>query len=462
MDYRWLLVHILPSLGFVLALVLLAHILREKRPPTNTLAWLMAILFIPYLGVPLYLVFGGRKMLDLAGKKPALEPGRRTSAIAPDAVEPRLREPDGGVFPASTENRVTLLPEGEQAYGTIMDLVDRARRSIHVATFILGRDETGRAIVDALARSASRGIEVRLLLDALGSVKISRKFLAPLLRAGGQVAYFMPMIHLPFRGRANLRNHRKMIICDRRAAVIGGMNLASEYMGPRDFPGRWRDLSLLVEGPVVGDIASVFRSDWKFAGKTPLRDHSGTVETAAAKPYSVTQLVASGPDIAGDSLRNAVLTETFMARRRIWMATPYFVPDELLLEALCIAVRRNVEVSIITPRKSNHLMADIVREGYLTRVQEAGADVRLYEPGMLHAKAVLFDDRIAIVGSANMDMRSLLLNYEIALCIHGGEAMGRLESWMRDLMAHCSQRTLQPKGAFGLVESVARLFAPLL
>ena len=462
MDYRWLLVHILPSVGFVLALVLLAHILRERRPPTSTLAWLMAISFIPYLGVPLYLVFGGRKMFDLAGKKPALEPGRRASGIAPDTVGAHLREPDGGVFPPSAGNRVTLLPEGEQAYETIMGLVDSARRSIHVATFILGKDETGRAIVDALARSASRGVEVLLLLDALGSVHISRDFLAPILRAGGQVARFMPMIHLPFRGRANLRNHRKMIICDGRAAVIGGMNLASEYMGPQDFPGRWRDLSLLVEGPVVGDIASVFRADWKFADKALLDDASGAGESAPARPHDVAQLVASGPDVAGDSLRDAVLTEIFMARRRIWMVTPYFVPDELLLEALCIAVRRGVEVSIITPRKSNHLLADIVREGYLTRVQEAGADVRLYEPRMLHAKAMLFDDRIAMVGSANMDMRSLLLNYEIALCIHDGEPIGRLESWMRGLMTQCSPRTPQPRSASGLVEGVARLFAPLL
>jgi cardiolipin synthase len=461
-DYRWLLVHILPSIGFVLALILLAHILREKRPPTSTLAWLMAIVFIPYVGVPLYLVFGGRKMLSRADAKPALKPAGGAPAIAPDTGGARLLAPDGGVFPASAANQITLLPEGEQAFQNILDLIRSASRAIHIATFILGKDETGRAILEALALKATQGVGVRLLLDALGSVKISRKYLSPLLSAGGQAAYFMPMIHLPFRGRANLRNHRKMLVCDGRAAVIGGMNLASEYMGPQDFPGRWRDLSLLVEGPVVDDIAGIFRSDWRFASKTPLHDQLRASPAAAPEPHGVAQLVASGPDVANDSLRNAILTEIFMAKRRIWAVTPYFVPDELLLEALCIAVRRNVDVSIITPKKSNHLLADIVREGYLTRVQDAGAAVRLYEPRMLHAKALLVDDTIAMVGSANMDMRSMLLNYEIALCIYDSEAIAQLESWMRDLMVQSSPRKLQAGGAFGLVESVGRLFAPLL
>ncbi|MBW2427494.1 MAG: hypothetical protein JRF56_00935 [Deltaproteobacteria bacterium] len=163
-----------------------------------------------------------------------------------------------------------------------------------------------------------------------------------------------------------------------------------------------------------------------------------------------------------DSLRNAILTSIFRVKRRIWIVTPYFVPDELMLEALCIAAFRNVDMSIIIPHKSNHRLADLVREGYLTRVQEAGAGVWLYEPRMLHAKAILIDDALAIVGSANMDMRSLLLNYEIALCIYDSDAIRQLEAWMLRLKTDCSSRKLQTKRSFGLIESVGRLFAPLL
>jgi cardiolipin synthase len=462
-GYHWLLVHILPSVGFILALIILSHILREKRPPSSTLAWLMAIIFIPYLGVPLYLIFGGRKMLSKTAQKPKFE-HKRQKPVDSDTVTACFLETSSGVFPLSAHNRITLLPRGEQAFQTILDLIQNARRSIYIATFILGKDDTGKAIVGALAEKASQGLEVCLLLDALGSVKISRKMLSPLLTAGGRATDFMPMVHLPFRGRANLRNHRKMFICDNQAAVIGGMNLASEYMGPQDFPGRWRDLSLLVEGPVVEHITDIFASDWSFASKSPLRIPSSTDQDAAALADAdgLTQLIASGPDVLDDSLRNEILTEMFRAKRRIWVVTPYFVPDELLLEALRIAVCRSVDVSIIVPKKSNHLLADIVREGYLTRVQEAGAAVWLYEPRMLHAKALIIDDTMAMVGSANMDMRSILLNYEIAMCLYDSAVIEQLESWMLDVIEQCSRRKPRSGRRFGLVEGVGRLFAPLL
>lgn len=468
MFLRWLLVHLLPTVGFILALALLSHILRERRPPTSTLAWLMAVIFIPYLGVPLYIMFGGRKMISKAGGKPDLAQNTRRAHEDPQISNVRVLEPDSGIFPAAADNRITLLPNGKQAFQTILALISNARHAICIATFILGKDETGKAIVQALARKAAQGLNIYLLLDALGTVRISRAFLSPLLEAGGQVAFFMPMLHLPFRGRANLRNHRKMLICDNHTAVIGGMNLALEYMGPRDTPGRWRDLSLTVQGPVVEHIWQVFRSDWAFSSKSPLETPSAAGHTRTPdlpdRSYinGLTQLVASGPDVRNDSLRNAILVEMFRAQRRIWIVTPYFVPDELMLEALCIAVCRKVEVSIILPKKSNHRLADIVREGYLARIQEAGGSLWLYEPRMLHAKAILVDDSIAMVGSANMDMRSMLLNYEIALCVYDPEVIKKVESWMRELKLDCSSRELKPKRSFGLIESVARLFAPLL
>jgi cardiolipin synthase len=253
-----------------------------------------------------------------------------------------------------------------------------------------------------------------------------------------------------------------MIICDHQHAVIGGMNLASEYMGPQASAGRWQDLSLRVDGPMSEHLADIFRSDWKFASKESLGSYATAVQEPIAGANGFTQLIVSGPDVCIDSLRNAILTSIFRAKRRIWIVTPYFVPDEMMLDALCIAAFRNVEVSIIIPHKSNHRLADLVREGYLSHVQEAGVDVGLYEPRMLHAKAILIDNALAIVGSANMDMRSLLLNYEIALCLYDSDAIEQLEVWMSRLKADCTSRESRPKRAFGLLESVGRLFAPLL
>lgn len=461
-NFELPLLHILPSIGFLLALVLLSHILRERRSPASTLAWLMAIIFVPYIGVPFYLIFGGRKMLSKADTKPELEQNERQPFDESFYHRANFFEPDNGIFPPSAKSRITFMPKGEQAFQTVLDLIHDARNSVYVATFILGKDDTGKAIVDALAEKANQGLNVCLLLDALGSVRISHKFLSPLIEAGGHAAFFMPMIHLPFRGRANLRNHRKMLICDDQAAIIGGMNLASEYMGPKEVPDRWQDLSLLVQGPVVDHIAHIFRSDWKFASHVPLGFDFPSRPSIESNDNGLTQLVASGPDVRNDSLRNSILTAIFRATRRVWIVTPYFVPDELLLETLCIAIDRHVGVSIIIPQKSNHRLADLVREGYLSRVQEVGAEVWLYEQSMLHAKAILVDDTLAIVGSANMDMRSILLNYEIALCIYDADAIKQLEDWMIDLKIGCSARSLQPKRSFGLIESVGRLFAPLL
>jgi cardiolipin synthase len=462
MYFDWLLVHLLPTVGFILAILLLAHILRERRPPTSTLAWLMAIIFIPYLGVPLYLILGGRKMKKMAREKPRLSLTASSHSDRSLIGESDLFVPGEGIFPPSAGNRITFLADGTQAFDTIINLIRNARDSVYVATFILGRDETGSAIVRALGEKASRGLKVCLLLDALGSVRINSKFLLPLLDAGGEVAFFMPMIHLPFRGRANLRNHRKMVVCDNHTAVIGGMNLATEYMGPKNSMTRWQDLSLMVHGPVVDGIAEIFRSDWNFAGRGPLSDGGAGRQMTASESNGIAQLVASGPDVARDSLRNAILTAIFRAKRRIWIVTPYFVPDELMVEALCIAVDHKVDVSIILPGKSNHRLADLAREGYLTRIQEAGVRVWLYEPCMLHAKAILVDDTLAIIGSANMDMRSFLLNYEIALCIDDADLISRVDQWMMDLTVDCSQRNVPSKRMFGLVESVGRLLAPLL
>jgi cardiolipin synthase A/B len=462
MNINWLLVHLLSTIGFILALALLSHILRERRSPTSTLAWLMAIIFIPYLGVPFYLIFGGRKMVKKAETKPNLLYDPLKFPPNSSLNNAHLFASNGGIFPPSAQNQITFLPEGEQAFQKAIELIQNARDSIYIATFILGKDETGRSILDALAEKASRGVKIYLLLDALGSVRLPRKFLSPLIAAGGQVAFFMPMIHLPFRGRANLRNHRKMIISDNQVALIGGMNLASEYMGPQPSSERWQDLSLAIHGPAVEHVIEIFKSDWRFAKKTELETDLTASAPQEPDEGGIIQVIASGPDVRNDSLRNAILTAIFKASQRVWVVTPYFIPDELLLEALCIAVNRGVDVSVIIPEKSNHRLADMVREGYLMRIQEAGAGIWLYEPRMLHAKAILVDSALAIVGSANMDMRSLLLNYEVALCIHDANLIKQLETWMIGLREDSSRQQMQTKGSFELIKGMGRLFAPLL
>lgn len=459
--YYWIFDHFLPTLGFLLAVVLFNHILRERRPPSSTIAWLLAIVFFPYAGVPLYIIFGGRKMRRMSAEK-VMAPGERHAIHGHNAGDGHVEAADdSALFPLSHGNRVQLLTTGEAAFHELMETIGNARHSIYITTFILGSDETGRAIIDLLTRKAREGIEVRLLLDALGSHAVRRGFLDGFHAAGGQSAFFMPMLHIPFRGRANLRNHRKMVIVDHAMAITGGMNFAHEYMGEKRDEHRWHDLSISLEGPVVDDLLTVFRSDWTF---TTGRD----IGPAPDEPVPVKgdggenlQLVPSGPDIANDRLYDAILTSFFTARKRIWIVTPYFIPDEMLLNALRIAAKK-VDVRIIIPEISNHRLADIVRRDYLRQIQNEGARIYMFRPGMLHAKAIIFDDSLGVVGSMNVDMRSFFLNYEVAVFIHSERTVSQLELWAESLMAESEAGARASSFPLDYVEGIARLLSPLL
>ncbi len=462
MNLLTLFIHFLPSLGFILALVLLAHILKQRRSPASTLAWLMAIIFIPYIGVPLYLIFGGRKMTHMAASKqmlPVFPPEQPTDN---SLFQPLTSEIFRGGFPLTRGNRVEILTSGEEAYRKTLSLIQGATHTIHIATFILGKDAVGKEIIENLAQKASQGVNVFLLLDALGCAKIRRGFLSPLLKAGGRTAFFMPMLHLPFRGRANLRNHRKILLIDGTTAIVGGMNLADEYMGPGKDADYWQDLSLHIDGPAVAQVYEIFRSDWEFAAREDLVSMAPSGIRRRETHGTILQFMASGPDVEDDALRDALIGALFRARHRVWIATPYFVPDDLLLEALCMAAGRGIDLRLIIPKRSNHRLADLAREGYLSQLQESGANILLYRPRMLHAKALLIDDAVAVTGSANMDMRSLMLNYEVALCIYSPDIVDRLDAWMRLLMAECSMREPRRRSSLAIIEGIGRLFAPLL
>ena len=460
--YNWLFSEFLTHLGFLLALVLMAGLLKQRRSPSSTIAWLVVILFLPYLGVPFYIMFGGRKMKRMARRKePIYAPTEHRHGGDQCGTVERLLG-SYGVPPPTVGNRVELLTSGVDAYLRVMQLCEQARSTIHVMTYILGRDVGTQALVECLTRKAAEGVSVRLLLDDVGSWRVRRRFLAPLVEAGAQVAYFMPMLHIPFRGRANLRNHRKLVIVDSKTAVAGGMNLAWPYIGPPGSHDLWRDLSVVVDGAATLELEALFASDWRF---TTGRDPTGIDQPvhrhdAPGMESTVVQVVPSGPDVVGDPLYESLLALVFAARDRIWIVTPYFVPDEMLARALTLAARRGVDVRLIVPNRSNHITADLARAGYLRDVQMAGGRVYYYTPVMLHAKAIVFDDQLAVIGSANMDMRSLFLNYEVALYVSSPAQVAEIADWAQSLLPD-SKRELPPPG-WELFENVVRLLSPLL
>lgn len=447
--------HVLTVFVDLLVFWFAASVLRQRRPTGSAFAWLLAIILIPYLGIPSYLMFGGRKFKLQASSKSDL-PVRRGNAPAVPSNVPGLAGAHG-LGPLECAESIEWLDDGVRAYETVLHEILNARHSIRIVTYVLRDDPTGLAIVEALTRRARDGVEVRLLLDDLLRFKAPRNALARLKAAGGRIESFMPILHIPFRGQANLRNHRKIALFDGQRAIAGGMNYADEYMGPRPSPDRWRDLSIVITGQGVATLDAIFRADWEFACKEVLAPADAST-VAGSVPICV---VPSGPDSASDPIYDAMLTLIFRAKRRLWVATPYFVPDEPLVRALTVAARRGVDVMVIVPNRSNHPVADLVGGQYLRDLAAAGVRV-MRVPRMMHAKAVLSDDMVAAVGSANFDMRSLFLDYEVSLFLTGEAEVGRLAGWFDQTVRGAAEGPPVAGRVRRVIETAARLFAPLI
>ena len=464
------LAHVLTIAGFLLAVFLIARLMSEKKAPANTFAWLLGILFVPWLGVPLFLLFGGRKLRRMVARKSHLQPTLPHSLAGPVAVT------DGpiahtvvsaGGTPPIGGNRIHFLPTGEEEFAQLERHIKAAKHSIHITTFILGRDDTGRRIVQLLAVKAREGVKVRLLLDALGCLTTRMSFVNPLREAGGEVGRFMPMIPLTSRTSANLRNHRKIAVFDHTTAIIGGRNLAHEYMGPTPFRKRWRDLGTMIEGPAAALINEIFLADWCFATRQDPEVLHAEVPSRVTEPrgQSELQVIASGPDVPGDPLYEGILAMIQEAKHSICVITPYFIPDDVLLRSLIVKARAGRAVTLIVPVKSNHPVTDFARRHYTRELRQAGGKILCYAHGMMHSKAILVDDRIGLIGSANFDLRSLFVNFELGVLLHSREDVRRLREWADDLERRCVPLVDRAKHRTvmgGIAEDLSRLLAPLL
>ena len=466
MIAAYLVSHALAIVTFVASLLMVVQLFESRRTSQSTLAWLLAIAFMPALAIPLYLALGSRKFPRRAkGPSPDAMRGASTSGDG-DSAGPLARVLGAsGVAPPRPGNSFELLMTGEAAYARLMQLIQGAQQTIDLTMFILGDDAIGRAVVDALAQRAARGVDVRVILDAVGSARARRHAEAVLGGAGGEVRMFMPLRHSPVRGRTNLRSHRKLGVFDSSRVFAGGMNLADEYMGPgapATTAPRWRDVAAVVRGPVAEDAAALFESDWGFCGGSKRAPGREGASAAGAPPGdAIVQVVPSGPDMVTDTVYDLFLTSIFGARQRVAIVTPYYVPDDLLQHALVLSARRGVRTELVVPSRSNHRVADMARRTLLRELGAAGVAVRYYPRGMVHAKAMVVDDAFAYVGSPNFDMRSLFLNYENALCVYSPDAIAQIRAFIDGLIAE-SVAAGPPGGEHRLAEQVARLLAPEL
>ncbi|MEI6107004.1 MAG: phospholipase D-like domain-containing protein [Opitutae bacterium] len=462
-----LLPHLLTVVGFLLAFFAIARLMSERKQPGNTFAWLLAIAFVPYVGVPLFLLFGGRKIKKLASRKarlrpiiPDLPPTAAASSFAARVLTLN------GVCPPVGGNRVHFLTSGEEAYASMERGIREAQHTIHIMTFILGRDAVGERLIKLLAQRAREGVRVRLLLDSLGCFSTSGRFCDPLREAGGEVVKFMPVVPLSTRGSANLRNHRKIAVFDHRIAALGGRNLASNYMGPTPLKRRWRDFGAVIEGPAVGLLNEIFLADWAYASGQPIEPLQKELPaTLPPAGDSELQIVASGPDVEGDPLYEVILSLVQQAERSVWIVTPYFIPDEVLYRSLLVQARAGIDVRLVVPAKSNHPITDLARRHYLRELHAAGVKVLYYQAGMNHAKMLLVDNHTGLFGSANMDLRSLFVNFEVGAVTYSPAEAAEMSRWMHEIFAQ-SKPMPEPRKEQRLMskigEEIARLLAPML
>ncbi|HSR74589.1 MAG TPA: phospholipase D-like domain-containing protein, partial [Sulfurovum sp.] len=367
-----------------------------------------------------------------------------------------------GIPLATKGNDFELITDDTQAYHRILKEIDNAKHTIYICTYIFEFDQTTKEIIDALTKKSREGVKVRLLMDLVGSfgASMNQKGFNALKEAGGEVAFFTPILKRPFQNYINLRNHRKIYLFDQDTVLSGGMNLSNAYMGENDGTQRWEDLLYCLKGPSAHHFYHIFLNDWGYATKEEKEAFTRRKEVYEGK--NIVQVVPSGPDIPSDALYEALLNAIYSAKERIWIVTPYFVPDENMVQALVIAHHKGVDVKLITPKDSDHLLADIVRSPYMRELDEIGADVVLYEGKMLHAKAILFDDIGGMVGSVNLDNRSLFLNYEVVTFVYSSPFIKSIEGWMKRLMHHSSRGMQKPSKRREAVENIMKVFAPLL
>jgi cardiolipin synthase A/B len=455
--------HAVAVLATIASFVIATSLIGSRRTSQSILAWLLALVFMPFVAIPLFLVFGRRKFPRRA-KRPQDDARRLTARTAhpPPMLSIASVLQSSGVAAPRGGNSFELLVTGETAYARLIELIAASERTIDLTMFILGHDVTGHAVVEALAARAANRVKVRVILDAVGSSRSRRYATSALAKVGAEVRSFMPLAHSPIQGRTNLRSHRKQAIFDRRHVFAGGMNLADEYMGlaaPKE--PRWRDVAAVTSGPVAADAEAMFESDWAYCGGSP-RDAVGPEPTAPSPPgNAIVQVVPSGPDRTTDTVYDLLLSGIFAARDRVAIVTPYYVPDDLLQHALVLSARRGVRTEVVVPKVSNHRVADVARRSLLRELSAAGVRVYYYPRGMVHAKAMVVDDAFAYVGSPNFDMRSLFLNYENALCVYSPEAIGKIRAYIDGLMAE--SETESPAGKeHPILEQLARFLAPEL
>ena len=449
---HWEVLDALLAITGLIIYVAASHSLNQRRQPSAAIAWVLSILLVPWLALPLYLAFGSRKVAYPLPFSRRISTHVSITTSSPTIVRSLQLGEAMGLSDPSPYEGLNIHEDGTQALSALRQIIINASSSLEISTFLLGRDVLGNEIVELLKQRARAGVKVRLLIDGIGIYLGGYPDLKELERSGVSVVRFVPPFKSPQRGRTNLRNHRKMVIADRKTLWCGGRNLSAEYFeGDLESMFKrkpWIDLSFDLHGELVTQVRRQFEVDWAFATSHERpKGYQVSAEEADDRNSSsaLAQLIDSGPDRPDDTIFTLLVSACFTSQKRILAMTPYFVPDSSLLTAMTLAARRGIQVDLVLPGRSNHRLADFVRHRALRDLVASGGRVWLH-PRMVHAKAVLIDDDLALAGSANLDGRSLFINYEMMIAFYDQNAVLVFSQWVEARRQECRGYTSQRPG----------------
>ena len=471
---------------FVLNIFLaIALIFLERRDATSTWAWLMVLFFIPFFGFIIYLMLGrqlrekhlfrweGRSQIGIdqlidyqikSIEDNTLDFRHKETEHYKDMIYLHLRNNDAVL---TQDNDVEIFNDGAAKFDALIQDLELAKDHIHFQYYIIRLDNLGKRILEVLIRKAKQGVQVRVLYDDMGSRNLRKRHFKELIEHGGQVEAFFPAILPLINPRLNYRNHRKIVVIDGRIGYLGGFNIGDEYLGLKKKFGYWRDTHLRIEGSALHPIQTRFILDWNQASANQDIEYDDKYFPIIPLKGSVSmQIVSSGPDSEWEQIKDGYLKMIFRAKKYIYIQTPYFIPDVSFIDALRIACLSGVDVRIMIPNKPDHIFvywATYSNVGYLLK---AGARIFIYDNGFLHTKQIVVDDEVSTVGTANIDVRSFKLNFEVNAFIYDRDKSHELAELFEQDLLLSTELTLKKYNDRSIMikvkESIANLISPIL
>lgn len=468
----------------ILVIVVSILVFMERRNPYKTIAWLAVLNVFPLLGFVIYLLLGQNLRKRKLVRTKYINEMNQLHRIVDRQIECIKHDADFNREPWATKkqlinlllrnanapftrhNRARILSDGREAFDCMFSELEKARDHIHLEYYIIRHDNTGQKLKEILIRKAKSGVRVRVIYDAVGSWTLSPDYIKELQENGVEIKPFIPVV-LPFiNNKLNYRDHRKIIVIDGKAGFLGGLNIGDEYLGHHPKLGKWRDTHLHLAGTSVFFLQVIFLLDWEFVSGQTLTDQTGFFPETEIKDEKLIQIAASGPDSDWETIRQSYFALINSAQKSIKITTPYLIPDEGILLAMKTAALSGIDIKIILPGIPDKKIVYWASQSYFEELMEAGIEIYLYQPGFIHAKIISVDGEVASIGSANLDMRSFQLNFEVNAMLYDKELVEKIDAdFLTDLsksvkvdMQEFTRRPLINK----MSQSAARLLSPIL